>query len=43
MSRPRDAWNEGRTAFGVWIVSASPAAAEPIGSVGFDGSLDALE
>jgi 4-hydroxy-2-oxoheptanedioate aldolase len=36
MSRVRDVWAEGRTAFGVWIVSASPSAAELIASLGFD-------
>jgi 4-hydroxy-2-oxoheptanedioate aldolase len=36
MSRLRDVWAEGRTAFGVWIVSASPSAAELIASLGFD-------
>lgn len=36
MSRLRDAWNEGRTAFGAWLMMSSPAAAEMIGSLGFD-------
>jgi 4-hydroxy-2-oxoheptanedioate aldolase len=36
MSRLRDAWNEGRTAFGAWIMLSSPAGAEMVASLGFD-------
>ena len=36
MSRLRDALTQGRTAFGCWLMTSSPSAAEMIGSVGFD-------
>jgi 4-hydroxy-2-oxoheptanedioate aldolase len=36
MSRLRDAWGEGRAAFGAWIMLSSPAGAEMIGAMGFD-------
>ena len=36
MSRLREAWAEGRTAFGAWIMLSGPAGAEMIASMGFD-------
>jgi 4-hydroxy-2-oxoheptanedioate aldolase len=36
MSRLREAWAEGRTAFGAWLMMSTPAAAELIAAHGFD-------
>ena len=36
MSRLREAWAEGRTAFGAWIMLSGPAGAEMVASMGFD-------
>jgi 4-hydroxy-2-oxoheptanedioate aldolase len=36
MPRIREAWKEGRTAFGAWIMMSSTASIEVIGSAGFD-------
>ena len=35
-NRLRALWSEGKTAFGVWIVVSSPAAAEMLATMGFD-------
>ncbi len=36
MSRLREAWADGRTAFGAWLMLSGPAGAEMIASMGFD-------
>jgi 4-hydroxy-2-oxoheptanedioate aldolase len=36
VSRLREVWDEGRTAFGAWLMMSSPAAAEVIAAAGFD-------
>lgn len=36
MPKIREAWAEGRSAFGAWVMMSSPAAIEVIGAAGFD-------
>lgn len=36
MSRVREAWDEGRVAFGAWVLSSTPSAIEVLAAAGFD-------